>query len=363
MKLVVQLRLLPSLDQGEVFSETMTKFNTAANSVAGVAFEKQITNKYELHKFVYQSIREEHGLPADMAIRVIAQVCEAFKRDKSKRPKFELTASIPYSYGKNYSYKGIDRVSLQVCPSGRQIVPFVMGEYQKKQFAFTKGQADLVCRSGKWFLYVTVDVPEADLKEVSAFLGIDLGVVNIATDSEGERHTGEQVEKHRKQHQRARSSFQRKDTKSAKRRLKKLSGKQSRYQKQENHRIAKAIVAKAKALGLGIAIEDLKGIRTRTEKTARRKQRSRLSNWSFYQLRQFLTYKARLSGILLVTVNPRNTSRTCSACGHCDKDNRKSQDQFSCTSCGHTDHADHNAALNISRLGALVNRPHQCPDR
>jgi IS605 OrfB family transposase len=110
-------------------------------------------------------------------------------------------------------------------------------------------------------------------------------------------------------------------------------------------------------LGVGIALEDLKGIRSRTEKTVRRKQRSRLSNWSFAHLRHCLSYKAKLAGVPLVTVDPRNTSRTCFMCGHCQKGNRTSQERFSCLACGHTDNADHNAALNIARLGGSVNSP------
>jgi len=340
----------------------MQRFNAACNAVSETAFREQTASKFTLQKLVYGAIRKEHNLPADMAIRVIAQVCEAYKRDKTKRPTFKPFSSIPYSHGKNYSYKGVDRVSLQVCPSGRVIVPFVMGEYQKKRFAFAKGQADLALRNGKWFLYVTVDTPEAETKEVAEFLGIDLGIVNIVTDSKGKRHTGSEVEKHRQRHATARKTFQRKGTRNTKRRLKKLGGQQQRYQKHVNHVLSKKIVAKAKALGFGIALEDLKGIRVRTEKTVSRRQRSRHSNWSFSHLRMCLSYKARFAGVPLVTVDPRNTSRTCFVCGHCDKANRKSQDRFSCTACGHKDQADYNAAKNISRLGANVNRPHQQPD-
>jgi IS605 OrfB family transposase len=140
-----------------------------------------------------------------------------------------------------------------------------------------------------------------------------------------------------------------------------LSGKQRRYQKHVNHCLSKAIVAKALRLGVGIALEDLRGVRTRTEKTVRKRQRSRLSNWSFSHLRLCLSYKAKLAGVPLVTVDPRNTSRTCFVCGHRDKGNRTSQECFSCLACGHTDHADHNAAKNISRLGQLVNLPQKQP--
>lgn len=346
-----------------MFRDTMRRFNAACGAVAAVAFRERTASKFKLQPLVYQSIRSDYGIPADMAIRVIAQVCEAYKQDLSKRPDFRPLAAVPYSHGKNYSYKGVDRVSIQVCPAGRQVCPFVMGEYQRRQFGFAKGQADLVHRDGKWFLYVTVDVPDPEVAAAAEFLGIDLGVVNIATDSEGERHTGAKVESHRKRHEKARQSFQRKGTKSARRRLKNMAGRQSRYQKNVNHTLSKKVVAKAKALGVGIAVEDLTGIRDRTERTVRRTQRARLSNWSFWHLRACLTYKARLAGVPLVAVDPRNTSRTCSSCGHCDKANRKSQDRFLCTSCGYEANADHNAALNISRLGAPSTALTKSPDR
>jgi putative transposase len=95
--------------------------------------------------------------------------------------------------------------------------------------------------------------------------------------------------------------------------------------------------------------EDLKGIRERI--TARGTDaRNRLSGWSFAQLYGFVSYKAELAGVAVVTVDPRNTSRTCAACGHCVKSNRKSQAEFACKACGHRAHADRNAALNIRAL-------------
>jgi transposase len=72
-----------------------------------------------------------------------------------------------------------------------------------------------------------------------------------------------------------------------------------------------------------------------------------LGNWAFDQLKQFIRYKATMAGIPVVEVDPRNTSRTCSSCGHCAKENRKSQSQFRCLECGLMLNADFNAALNM----------------
>jgi IS605 OrfB family transposase len=218
-----------------------------------------------------------------------------------------------------------------------------------------KGQADLIYRKGVFYLAVTLDVPTPTPDEVTDTLGVDLGIVNLATDSEGETFSGEAVEKNRQRHQALRQRLQKHGTKSAKRHLKKLSGKESRFKKNTNHVISKRIVQKAQANQQAIAIEELRHIRPRTEARLRHSQRARHSSWTFGQLRQFLSYKAALAGVPLHTVDPRNTSRTCHVCGHCAKENRKSQASFVCQACGFACNADVNAALNISR--AAVKQP------
>jgi IS605 OrfB family transposase len=131
--------------------------------------------------------------------------------------------------------------------------------------------------------------------------------------------------------------------------LKRVAGKEARFRKHENHCISKTIVETAKDTSRGIGVEDLNGIRERLPVWGR-DARNRLSGWSFAQLVGFLTYKAGLAGVPIVMVDPRNTSRTCAECGHCEKDNRKSQAKFLCVSCGHAANADQNAAENISAL-------------
>jgi IS605 OrfB family transposase len=217
-----------------------------------------------------------------------------------------------------------------------------------------KGQADLIYRKGTFYLAVTLNVPEPDPGEPQGTLGIDLGIINLATDSEGETFSGEAVEKNRKRHQALRQRLQKRGTKSAKRHLNKLSGREARFKKNTNHVISKRIVQKAKANRQAIAIEDLRHIRKRTDSTVRKSQRAKHSSWSFRQLRSFLQYKAALAGVPLHTVDPRNTSRTCSVCGHGEKANRQSQAHFKCVQCGFAAPADWNAAVNISRAPVKV---------
>src|SRR5262249_26088553 len=149
-------------------------------------------------------------------------------------------------------------------------------------------------------------------------------------------------------------------TKNAKRRLKQTAGRERRFHRATNHCISKALVKKAVVSCKALALEDLFGIRERV--TVRHEHRYERHSWAFFQLRQYITYKAAQAGVSVHLVDPRNTSRTCSACGHCEKANRTSQESFLCQRCGFATNADYNAALNISRKEwAAVNRPTASP--
>jgi IS605 OrfB family transposase len=367
MKLTLQLQLLPDIAQANALQTTVERFNEAATWLAGVAFQHQCTNKILLQKIAYRDLRDRFDLPADTAIRCIAQVVEAYKRDKTICPTFRAHAAIPFSMGKNIGFKGPDRVSISTL-QGRVIVPCLMGAYQANRFGFAKGQADLVRREdGKWFLLVTITVPDGTLIPVSDFLGIDLGVKNIAVTSDGETFTGESVEHTRQRYHRRRQTLQHaaagrkrrgKRPKNIRGALRRITHREARFRRDVNHCISKRVVASAKDTGRGLALEDLTGIRDRTQ--FRRPQRARISGWSFRQLRQFVTYKAALYGVLLVLVDPCYTSQICSACGHCEKANRPSQAEFLCRQCGYSLNADLNGARNI-RARALVNAPMESP--
>jgi IS605 OrfB family transposase len=158
----------------------------------------------------------------------------------------------------------------------------------------------------------------------------------------------------RKRRRRQRKRLQAKQTSSARRVLRRLSGREAHFAANENHRISKQIVELAKRTSRGIALEELNGIRQRVR--LRRKQRDDLHNWSFYQLQQYIAYKAQLSGVPVVQVDPRYTSQRCAGCGHVAKANRPDQATFQCVACGFRCHADTNAAKNIGR--AAVSPPY-----
>jgi putative transposase len=351
MKQTMLLKLAPTEEQHRALLETMHAFNAACNYVAEIAYHRQSANKFALQKIVYGELRTTYRLAAQLAIRAISKASEAYKREKSIQPTFKSEGALVYDE-RVMSFKGLLSVSLLTI-SGRVLVPFRIGGYQQSRLDQIKGQADLLLRNGTFFLAVTLDVPEPTPDPADGILGVDLGIVNLATDSTGETFSGQAVEHNRQRMHSLRQRLQRRGTKSAKRHLKKLSGRQARFQKNTNHVISKRIVAKAKHQNNALALEELRHIRSRTERTVRHSQRARQSNWSFGQLRFFLSYKARSAGVPAHTVDPRNTSRTCHVCLHCEKANRRSQALFICKNCGYTDNADRNAAINISRADVM----------
>src|SRR5258708_6723219 len=353
MKQTLLLKLARTEEQHRALLESMHAFNQAADYVASVAFRAQTANKFELQKVVYGELRSTYKLPAQLAIRAISKASESYKRDKSIQPSFRPEGAIVYD-PRVMAFKGLNTVSL-ITLAGRVLVPFRVGGYQEARMDRIKGQADLLYRNGVFSLAVTLEMPEPTPGTPDGTLGVDLGIINLATDSEGESFSGEAVEKNRKRHHALRQRLQKRGTKNAKRHLKKLSGREARFRKNTNHVISKRIVHKAKENHQAIAIEELRHIRSRTEARLRHSQRARHSSWSFAQLRFFLSYKAALAGVALHTVDPAYTSRTCSVCDQIAKENRQSQACFRCVNCVHCDTADRNAAIHISR--AEVMRP------
>ena len=356
MNLTLLIKLQPNAAQALSLLDTMERFNAACNAIAQTAFREHTANKIRLQKLVYADVRATFGLSAQMTVRAISKVAEAYKRDKTVQPTFRPHGAIVYD-PRILSWKGLDRVSILTL-AGRQIIPVVMDGYHRARMDRIRGQADLIYRDGQFYLAVVVDVPEPPPLQPDDWLGVDLGIVNIAADSDGHSYSGGHLNGLRKRRDRLRQRLQKKGTQSAKRLLKKRRRKEQRLATNENHRIAKQLVTKAQDTGRGIALEDLTGIRDRI--TVHKAQRRRQHSWAFYQLRTFITYKAKLAGVPVALVDPRNTSRTCPQCGLIDPHNRPTQASFRCIGCGFAGPADTIAAGNIARRAA-VNPPHAGP--
>ncbi|MFE2216445.1 RNA-guided endonuclease InsQ/TnpB family protein [Streptomyces canus] len=367
MKLVVQVRLLPTPEQAAALEATLHACNEAASWVSEVAFARGEFKNFALRRHTYDTVKSRWDLGAQAAQHVIKKTCDAYTTLKANlragnlgKPgskRYRQVAEKPVVFRPQGAQPYDDRMLSWQIP-GRTVSIWTTGG-RVKSVAFTasaeqlatlalyrKGESDLLERDGMWFLNATCEVPEAPLNtEPVDFLGIDLGIVNIATTSDGEILAGRELNRIRTRERGLRAKLQKKNTPSAKRRLKKRRRKEARRAKDINHKIAKHMVAEAERTGRGIALEDLTGIRERVR--LRKPQRATHSSWAFAQLGQFIAYKARKAGVPVMHVDPAYTSRTCAECGHIDQANRVSQAWFACRSCGFVDHADRNSSRNI----------------
>jgi|APCry1669189440_1035222.scaffolds.fasta_scaffold00135_30 putative transposase len=327
---------------------TMNVFNQICNEISEIAFQNKEYRPFHLHKIVYYDFKEKYNnYSSQLIIRTINCVSLSYKMKGEKRQRptgFKKSSAVVYD-DRVISFKD-NCVSIWTT-EGRLKIPIHI--YDKELFKYRKGQVDLVYRSGNWFLLCTVDIPNSEQYVPRNCIGIDLGVKKIATSSDGESYSGDTIENKRVQYSEHRRRLQKRGTRSAKRRIKNIGSKEARFRKDINHCISKKLVEKAKGTNCALALEELKGINTRV--TVRKSQRNQRLSWSFYQLRSFIEYKALEQGVPIVIVPAPYTSQTCSACGHCEKKNRKNQSEFICLDCGFAANADYNASLNIKSLG------------
>jgi putative transposase len=347
MKLVLQVKLLPTDEQAKSLISTIQSCNKTCNDISNVAWNAGVFNQFKLHHLVYRRIKDSSNLSAQALVRCISKVADAYKLDRKSKRRFRPLGAITYDV-RILAFKA-DSVSIWSV-DGRLKIPFVC--HNTKYLPYIKGEADLIFNKGKLYLFQTVEVVEDDVHDIEGFIGVDFGVTDIATLSDGTTFSSDTLNKVRDKYFKTRRSVQSKGTVGSRKLLKRLKGREQRFATITNHTIAKQVVEKAKSLNLGIAIEDLTHIRERTK--VRKTQRRKHHSWAFAQLRSFLTYKSKLLGIPLQVVNPAYTSQTCSVCHAIGKRCGK---VFTCKYCGNIMDADVNAARNIAQLGLTVNQP------
>ncbi|AII04418.1 RNA-guided endonuclease InsQ/TnpB family protein [Rhodococcus wratislaviensis] len=386
MKRMVVVKLVPTADQFAALESTLVLCNEVANEVSGLAQSRGLRSRRALQVALYPMVKTR-GLSAQPALHVLRKVADAYttrqanlangnyRRPGSKR--YTSVAETAVAFRPHAAQPFDDRclswqmdsstVSIWTTAGRLRGVRFVGAPWQHTLLADRKGETDLVYRDGHFYLHATVDEaapePSPPPDTAEGWLGVDLGIVNLAVTTDDDpaaldvRWSAGAVTARRKKNAALRASLQRVGTKSAKRKLKARRRKEQRFATDVNHQLSKTIVASAQRTGRGIAMEDLSGIRDRVRLA--RQQRTQLHSWAYAQLRAQITYKAERAGVPVAVVDPRNTSRTCSQCGYCDKANRVSQATFRCRHCQWTDHADHNAARNIAALGHRTYRAAQ----
>jgi putative transposase len=376
--LTVSCKLKASQSQAAKLDATLEAFGQALNWVNQNTPEK-VANAVKLQSLCYREIRARFGLSSNLAQQVCRRLAGARKVAQQKnRPVKAFKRGFATYDARIFSFREKDWTVSLTTVEGRERFELAIGRYQRERLAGSNPKsATLVKRKdGSYSIQICVEAEPSPPQRTGRVLGVDLGRTDIADTSDGDNWNGQQLNRVRDHYSRLRAVLQRKaskGTRSSRRRcrelLQRLSGKERRFQSRQrcvaktwvNHRISKAIVSRAKTTNSAIALEDLTGIRERVNQQPRSKtERRRANSWAFYQLRQFLEYKARVAGVSLILVPPAYTSQTCHRCLHIHSDpaqSYRSGKSFKCGHCGWEGDADLNGANVIALLGAAVNQP------
>ena len=257
--------------------------------------------------------------------------------------------------------------TVSISTTGKRLtVPLRASNYHRGKLGGQNPTSAQVClhKDGCWYAHIQLKLESPKTIKATNVIGVDLGRRDIAVTSTGKSWSGKEIQKTRDKYSRVRASLQKKasqGTRSTRRRarhiLKRLSGRERRYQTWLNHNISKAIISESKQTQSFVSIEDLTGIRGRTNSQPRNKTERRRSNsWAFYQLRTFLEYKGISEGIEVIAVNPAYTSQSCHCCLHIGV---RTEKRFKCSNkvCGWIGDADENGSKMIALLGLNVNQP------
>ena len=361
--LTIVCKLNPSKEVVKKIDTTLEKFAAACNYV-NKEVKPNITSKTTIQSLVYQTIREKFELSANLAVRAIARVGANRKTaEKDKKPVKEFKPTSADYDARIFALREKDwSVSLTLV-GGREHIAIVQSNYQKGKLKGAKPTSAQLCKHKDGNYYIHIQVKDEAAKPIPSdnVIGVDFGRTDIAVTSDNKKWSGIEIRDVRDKYSLARANLQKKaskGTRSSRRRcrqlLKRLSGKEKRFQRHINHVISKTIILDAKKSNSLVAIEDLTGIRNRTNTQPRNKTERRRSNsWAFYQLRVFLEYKGLINGVEVLPVSPRYSSQTCHACMYLGL---RSGKRFKCVNegCGWHGDADKNASYNLSIIGGVV---------
>lgn len=357
----VRCKLIVPVELSQEIDRTLQGFADACNQILDTAKREKCWNTTKLHHLTYKQVRASTGLKANhvcQAIRRVIGNAKAVKQVHKFRPtSLSLDA-------RTFEYRESEQVVGVTLMCGRVRFGLKIGGYQ---IALLRGQTPTSAtlsksKNGDYYINIAVELDTPPTGKTPKVIGVDLGRREIAAASNGRSWSGEKIQATRDRFSRVRSSVQSKRSRSSRKLLRRLSGREQRYAKWLNHCISRTLVDDAKDVGAALAFEDLTGIRESLNKKRRSKtERRRTNSWSFYELRKFVEYKSAIAGVPLILVPPAYTSQTCHNCLHIHPEKGKSYrngKSFKCGHCGFEGDADQNAAQMISLLGVvLVNQP------
>src|SRR5919109_1218302 len=224
MKLIAQVKLNPSSQQHAALLATLAEANAACNVISAAAWQAREFRRLPLQKLIYHDIKASFRLGAQILVRCIAKVADAYKLDKKTLRTFRPEGAVAFDDRNLTWYTDKSAISIWTL-SGRQYIPYSAGEHQRTLLAWRKGESDLVYHRGAFYLLAVCDLPEPDEQMVDGVLGVDLGIANLATDSDGQRYSGRGVDRKRRCYASVRKRLQQRGSLSAKRHLRKVAGK------------------------------------------------------------------------------------------------------------------------------------------
>lgn len=276
----VKIKLSSTAEQKVILQETFDVCNKALNWISDMAWEHKRFGRVPLQYLVYYEVREKFGLPVQITLQLKDKVSASYKADKENKHSFKARI-LPINSLRTASIKGENIVSVNTL-KGRIKIFMALGDFQKQCLTDKNWKirdSELICHNRNYYLNLVLQRDGVEEFTPNGTLGVDRGIINIATLSTGEKFSGKKIKNVREKYFKLRKALQSKGTPSAKRKLKKISGKEKRFQKDCNHVIPKKIVDIANKYGWAIALEELKGIRAKDR--GRRFNRTP-GNWVFY---------------------------------------------------------------------------------
>lgn len=358
--LTIVCKLRPSVEQASQIDALLQAFADGCN-YANQIVKAGVTSKSTIQSQVYQDLRNKFQLSANQAVRVCARVGVNRKTAKQKNKPVKAFKPTSADYdARIFSFREKDWTVSLTLINCREHIKIDAGNYQRSKLKGRKPTSAQLCkhRDGQYYIHIQLKDETPNPIKSDKVIGVDFGRRDIAVTSDGENWDGKPIQKVRDRYSKVRASLQAKvskGTRTTRRRvrniLKRLSGREQRYQTWLNHNISKRVIETAKSQSAVVAIENLTGIRDRTNQQPRNKTERRRSNsWAFFQLRSFLEYKGLKEGVEVIAINPAYTSQTCHVCNHIGL---RSDKRFRCSNCGWHGDADLNGAINISKLGAV----------
>ena len=350
-------------EQKQLLDATINEWQTACNISSQIGWRTGETRKTYLQDLAYDDVLEETRLGSQHAILATHQAAAALsgveeieeldKDYNTSRPEFTAntvkydTRTITLFDDETVSLSTVDDrircdLALPDDEDGYQHQYLNNEDWELTESTLSRCDGDYYLHLGFRKPKPEKQVEVQDDDEDRTVLGVDLGIVNIATTSTAYFASGRELRHRHREFERIRGNLQQTGTQSAHRTIRQMSGRESRYVRDVLHRVANDIIEEALVHDCEyIAFENLKHIRERAPPV------KEFHQWAHRKLVDLVEYKADAEGISVEFVDPKNTSRRCPECGHTSEGNRVRQAEFECESCGATANADYVGAKNV----------------